>query len=172
MSSTRGKIFGIGLSKTGTNSLNEALRLLGFRSEHYFFDLDRIDQLDAATDTPIARAYKELDRKYPGSKFVLTVRDEGSWLASCRNQLSRPYKSKEVAELRLDLYGTTIFEESRFRHAYRRHRRDVKRHFRRRPEDLLLLDVCAGEGWEKLCPFLGRDIPEAPFPHLNAWDLG
>jgi hypothetical protein len=29
------------------------------------------------------------------------------------------------------------------------------------------LDICAGEGWEKLCPFLGLRQPNVPFPVAN-----
>lgn len=30
-----------------------------------------------------------------------------------------------------------------------------------------MLDVSRGEGYEKLCPFLGLDPPAMPFPHWN-----
>ena len=40
-------------------------------------------------------------------------------------------------------------------------------YFRERPKDLLVLNVCAGEGWEKLCPFLNKERPDVPFPYLN-----
>jgi hypothetical protein len=43
----------------------------------------------------------------------------------------------------------------------------VRQHFAQYPAQFL--DVCweKGDGWEKLCRFLGRDIPEGPFPHAN-----
>jgi hypothetical protein len=34
-------------------------------------------------------------------------------------------------------------------------------------ERLLVIDVCAGEGWGKLCPFLGRPAPRHLFPWEN-----
>ena len=41
-------------------------------------------------------------------------------------------------------------------------------YFRDRPDDLLTINVCAGEGWEVLCPFLGFDtIPVEAFPWVN-----
>ena len=167
-----GKIFGIGLSKTGTHSLTKALRILGYRTRHYFFDLDEIEELDAATDTPIARAYKELDRKYPGSRFVLTQRDLASWLDACRVHFASDADRAEKIALRLDVYGTRAFDERRFRSARRRHLRDVQRHFRDRPGDLLVLDICGGEGWEPLCRFLGRPVPDLPFPHVYSRTRG
>ncbi|HEX8335676.1 MAG TPA: sulfotransferase [Pyrinomonadaceae bacterium] len=32
---------------------------------------------------------------------------------------------------------------------------------------LLVMDITAGDGWEVLCPFLGVEIPDRPFPHEN-----
>jgi len=29
------------------------------------------------------------------------------------------------------------------------------------------MDMTQGDGWEKLCPFLGNAIPETPFPCMN-----
>ena len=40
-------------------------------------------------------------------------------------------------------------------------------HFKERPEALLVLRITEGDGWEKLCPFLGQKIPRMPFPHAN-----
>ena len=31
-----------------------------------------------------------------------------------------------------------------------------------------LLEWTAKDGWEPLCKFLGKDIPDQPFPHTNA----
>ena len=46
--------------------------------------------------------------------------------------------------------------------------RRVRAYFAGRPDDLLVLDVVGGEGWEKLCPFLGLEPPAEAFPHFNA----
>jgi hypothetical protein len=161
-------VFGIGLSRTGTVTLTRALQMLGLRARHFFLDLDRIDELDAAVDTPIVRAWPELDRRYPGSKFVLTRRDEAGWLDSCARHFPRITPTATTLRLRLDVYGTESFDAECFRAARRRHEREVETYFRRRPQDLLVMDICAGDGWERLCPFLGLPPPEGPFPHLNA----
>jgi hypothetical protein len=29
------------------------------------------------------------------------------------------------------------------------------------------MTLAAGDGWEKLCPFLGFPVPETPFPRAN-----
>lgn len=31
-----------------------------------------------------------------------------------------------------------------------------------------LLEWSADEGWEPLCKFLGKEVPDMPFPHANA----
>ena len=57
--------------------------------------------------------------------------------------------------------------ENRYIERHQQHITEVRRHFENRPEDLLELNLTAGEGWECLCPFLGRPIPPIPFPHAN-----
>jgi hypothetical protein len=70
------------------------------------------------------------------------------------------------------VYGSLQYNKDRFLYVYDTHVRNVKHYFRHRPEDLLVLDICGGDGWEKLCNFLGLSIPEARFPHANPWISG
>jgi hypothetical protein len=184
------KVFGIGLSRTGTRSLTAALHVLGFDTVHYPTDASTLQTLirgdarfpllehyDGITDITVAPYYEDLDRAYPGSKFILTVRDEESWLRSCANHWSgrSAYEPGEGEEhrihmeirrfLRAAVYASYEFDEARFLRAYRRHVDAVQRYFAGRPGDLLVLDICGGEGYEKLAPFLGVPIPHQPFPH-------
>jgi len=181
------KIFAIGLSKTATKSLTRALRILGYKAVHYGYtrkiiryqsgklriDFGKLDDYDAFTDIPIARIYKQLDARYPGSKFILTIRDMNSWLGSCKRKFKDwPHpelKNKESTryQLRLDVFGTVFFDKEKFKAAYNRHINDILNYFKRREKDLLILNICDGEGWEKLCSFLNKPIPKEPFPKLN-----
>ncbi len=176
------KIFGIGLSKTGTTSLARALEILGYRTRDCMgvtryqkgdlgsIDLEEIERYDAFTDTPVPSFYRELDQRYPGSRFILTVREEEPWLASCRKQFTPRHAEKHndaTRRLFEDLYGTDVFDEARFRAGYRRFVDGVLEYFSDRPDDLLVIDVTAGEGWEKLCAFLGKPEPDLPFPRAN-----
>jgi hypothetical protein len=68
---------------------------------------------------------------------------------------------------RLAAFGMVGFSADRFRYVYETHVRDVARYFQDRPRDLLVLDICAGESWDKLCPFLGRPVPATPFPRVQ-----
>jgi hypothetical protein len=47
------------------------------------------------------------------------------------------------------------------------HAAAVRAHFARRPQDLLIMDLEAGDGWDELCPFLGCAAPRRPFPVKN-----
>ena len=181
-----GKIFGIGLPKTGTSSLNRALEVLGYRSCHFphdpmtvaqlkagRYDLSILQQFDALTDVPVPAVFAQLDATWPDSKFILTIRDLDSWLESCR---TAPFNSPDelppegsVREFyRVLLYGTIAFQADRFAWVYDTHVRRVTEHFSGDSSGrLLVLDIVGGEGWEKLCPFLDVPVPEVPFPHAN-----
>jgi len=169
------KIFGIGLSRTGTTSLTLALARLGIHSYHFPRTREIIESVAAVTDSTVAAWYRDLDALYPGSKFILTLRNLEDWLDSCE-ALWRQYPDgfdPFITDIHQSLYGRKSFERAAFAAAYDRHRDSVLEHFAGRERDLLLLDVCAGEGWEKLCPFLGFDIPLDDFPRRNVRaDLG
>ncbi len=167
------KVFGIGLSKTGTTSLNDALSLLGIPSIHLPRSIEQVEEYDGATDTPIALAYKELDLKYPGSKFVLTIRESDSWLNSHqahKKQLAKIFDeqiSKWIQDLETQCYGQWEYDPALWLTAYDRHLQSVLEYFQGRESDLLILNICQGQGWKELCTFLGCSIPNSPFPHQN-----
>ena len=166
------KIFGIGFSRTGTTSLTKALRLLGFDTVHFPKDIDEILAHEAATDMPVAGLYRELDRAFPHSKFILTVRDRESWLRSCERHWRRHADYFASEPTLLDLYerllGSATFDATSFAEAAERHEHEVRAHFADRPGQLLVMNPVAGDGWEVLCPFLGRRVPRLPFPSTNA----
>jgi hypothetical protein len=181
--STSPKILGIGLSKTGTTSLFAALHRLGYRSatnRHlqrvglagWFvgdFSPDYLAEWDAITDLPIGTYFHDLDRRYPGSKFILTTRDIDTWLDSARRQWLRRPPPQEGFKLRVRLatYGITGFDAERFRFVFQAHERNVRQYFRDRPGDLMVMNLAAGDGWPELCRFLGRPVPDEPFPNVQ-----
>jgi 3'(2'), 5'-bisphosphate nucleotidase len=67
----------------------------------------------------------------------------------------------------LDLYGTDVFDAEKFSRGYETFVNRVYQYFNSRQSDLLVIDIAGGEGWEKLCPFLGAAIPDTPFPKAN-----
>ena len=124
--------------------------------------------------------YAQLDQAYPGSKFILTVPDKESWLRSCQNHwYNRPaFKETDDPAMRIHLrvrallraavYGCYTFVPERFSWVYDQHVRNVQEYFRDRPDDLLVLNICNGDGFDKLAEFLGRPTPNEPFPHKGA----
>lgn len=165
------KIFGIGLSKTGTTSLARALKMLGYKTYHFPKDLEgALEHYQALTDTPIARAYKDLDQQYPNSKFILTIRDVESWLKSMKAHFATyPRETREgwILELRRDLYHSENFDPALMKDAFLQHNESVRSHFKTRPRDLLIINIIEGKGWELLCPFLSKSIPDTLFPTIN-----
>ena len=186
----RRKVLGVGLGRTGTASLAAALDRLGIPSRHHVtYD----GGLDGASREAACRAvleryqgiangtalpFRRLDRVYPGSKFVLTVREEDGWLTSKRRYAERelakwdsysPEHRARKRALREEIYGSFEFDPVRWLAAYRERCQSVRRHFARRPDDLLVLDIPGGDGWEPLCSFLGAEVPDEAFPRRNTW---
>ena len=175
----RTKIFGVGLSRTGTYSLNGALEVLGFKSMHFPHSYDPLDgEVDAMTDIPVACDFEMLDKKYPHSKFILTTRRLQDWLPSMKWLIGNNYYlptsdgkpipiTPVIERTCTTLYGTTTYDEPLLTEAYRRHHAKVLNYFKERKKDLLVMDLPGGDGWKKLCPFLGKEIPDAEFPHRH-----
>ena len=180
-----GKIFGIGFQKTGTASLAQALRLLGFEVAHGIvingpkgvtieppvttekilpLALARAREVDAVCDNPFPLLYRELDAAFPGAKFILTTRETHDWLKS----MQRHFGERESDAMRW-IYGVSRPKghEAHCMRIYDNHNRAVRAYFAHRPNDLLQMDFGTGEGWKRLCAFLDRPIPSAAFPHDN-----
>ena len=101
------KVFAIGLNKTGTTSLHLAFEQLGLRSFHWGGrrayhavlhaqrDGERLllpvgEGYDAYSDVETLSVRFDLaDLQYPGSRFVLTVRDVDDWVESRRRHAER-----------------------------------------------------------------------------------
>jgi hypothetical protein len=176
------KIFCIGLNKTGTISLHQALTTLGFSSLHWGGPpsrqaverairegtplLEYLGDYDAYSDIQrLSVNFDVLDQQYPGSKFVLTTRDVDEWLDSRRRHVLRNRERKQQG----DYEGTFLeIEPDRWRQQFVEHHARVEEYFRGR-DDLLVMRVTAGDGYEKLCPFLGVPLRHEPFPwsHKN-----
>lgn len=191
-----GKIFGIGFPKTATSSLSQALALLDYRSVHDPYDIlprffpdelkdfrynpEILDDNDAFAGV-VCLVFRELDQAYPGSRFILTIRDEQQWLTSLRGHLyPRARATRMDGEIPLQpfvrsrmFHGDLWFIEKHagdYLASYQRFNQEVRDYFQGR-DDLLVMNIEAGDGWDKLCGFLGCSIPEKPFPWKNRRSL-
>jgi hypothetical protein len=181
------KVFCIGFHKTGTSSLATAFQMMGYRvcrrlgilqdliPDKNLIELIRnhqspeilevIKPYDAFCDNPWPLFYKEIDAFYPGSKFILTIREENSWLRS----VLQYFKTTET-EIREIIYGeaSPIDNEEIYLKRYRKHNEGVLEYFKNRPEDLLIIDIEKEvDQWTRLCHFLGKEVPNQEFPHRN-----
>jgi hypothetical protein len=161
------KIFGIGLTRTGTTSLTEALKLLGYSAVHCPMSYEEIETHEVSTDTAVAARFEFLDLLYPGSKFILTFRDLDSWIESAAFLRRSDKDPIWQLETRAKLWGSLVFDKEKFIEGYHKHHSKVLHHFRNRPNDFLILDLKATEKFKKLCSFLDKPIPSADYPHLN-----
>jgi hypothetical protein len=180
-----GRVFGVGLNKTGTSSLKEAFVRLGMlpvTSERLAHRaglteaiLERSDYEPALRyarlyrcfeDRPwnVWQMYRRLDERFPESSFVLTVRDPRSWWRSTHRWITvvKPWMAERY---RLHLRAETL-SESAMVEGYLRYNREVVDYFAGR-DDLLVLDLEAGQGWPELCRHLGCEAPLESFPHQN-----
>ncbi|KAL0084758.1 P-loop containing nucleoside triphosphate hydrolase protein [Phycomyces blakesleeanus] len=201
------KIIGAGFGRTGTNSLRLALETLGYRTHHMIKALSDITQdplvwerafndpenhpdewesvygnYDAAIDWPTVTHYKELMKKYPDAKIILTTRSAESWYKSMNNTIFMKMHSNYVEELpehprlflksqqKIMLNGYLKDDLSKSHNKeelcrmFEEHNEEVKRLVP--PEKLLVLEL--GEGWDRLCEFLGVSVPGTPYPNTNS----
>lgn len=181
------KVFVIGLSRTGTSSMDAALGRLGFSHLHWINDLT-LDLIrpadlflfDAFSDIGIAADFEGLAHRFPNARFVMTTRPLESWEVSVRRHFARNARVVQPSEL----IGTPLartfggmkgwIESSVYGHydsweaAYQAHHARVEEFFSgSRADRLLRFDATAGDGWTSLCSFLDRPIPDVAYPHTN-----
>ena len=146
---------------------------------------------EATVDWPACSFYEELIERNPDAKVLLSVRDPERWYESTRNTIYKlgklsngsPFSRLGFALLSRLAFGNfktgqaPMAEEiiwqgtfnGRFEdkhHAigvFDRHTEDVRR---RVPQERLLVYEVK-QGWGPLCEFLGVEVPDKPFPHLN-----
>lgn len=181
------KVFGIGLPKTGTTSLGYCFRRFGFK--HRTFDMDlavlvkrnelapvfaEAEKFETFEDWPWFAIYRELDQRFPRSKFVLTTRkDTATYVKSLQGHHEREgIRSEDFVKPHWwdEVFGVEPrewdYEFSARR--YERHNREVLEYFGDRiGKDLIVVCWEQGDGWAELSRFLGKKCPDEPFPHLR-----
>lgn len=185
------RVFGIGMHKTATTSLHTALKKLGVDSGHWnnpgwakkiWQEMNQqgrsvtLEKYYAVCDLPITILFKQLDAAYPGSKFILTVKDEQKWLHDVKDHWGYDTNVHRATwdtdwfthKLHNILYGRKDFDAEVFLTRYRAHNAEVKEYFKDRPNDLLVMNMDQGAGWKELCPFLNCPAPNDPYPRIES----
>lgn len=145
-------------------------------------DWDKLYEFyDAAVDWPTVDFYKELHQKYPDMKIILTVRSPESWYESVKSALHYSFTkprnivpgSRREAFFKMctvipfdGLLGDPkhFDDKEMIIKLFNDHNEEVKRVIP--ASHLYVMEL--GSGWEGLCKFLGKDIPNEPYPRTNS----
>lgn len=166
------KVFAIGFNKTGTTSIHQLFKTHGYRASHarewrntrhpsIFMKYDAFS--DGVPDD-----FRRLDKQYPGSKFILNVRDLDTWIDSRINYIHR--KFPRGLELWDPFSDWNIFNSSLMEWVLQRNRyhAQVLQHFITRPEYLITINyVRDPQAADKISRFIGQSTSSEK-PHINA----
>ena len=190
------KIVGSGLGRTGTKSMQTALGMLGFGPCHHMVevfmhpesmtlwvdagegrpDWDLIfKDYQSMVDYPGAAYWRQLADHYPDAKVLHTVRDPDKWFESTQatifSPMNRPSTTGSSDDMRVRFFNSFMApmrehldDRAWMTDHFRRHTEEVKAAIA--PERLLIYEV--GEGWDRLCKFLGVPVPDEPYPSENS----
>ncbi len=135
-----------------------------------------LPSFQATVDFPACVYYQELMREFPDAKVILTVRDPQRWFDSFLTLqettdsfrrfrfIPRARRFIDFTDLLLgNVFHGTPRDRERCIEVFDRHNGEVQATV---PADRLLV-FQVQDGWEPLCKFLGREVPDVPFPHLN-----
>jgi hypothetical protein len=139
-------IYGVGLPRTATRSLEEALNLLGFSGSHFCIltggESHRKSHHNFRIDNSLYEIFEALENFEINTQdlYILTDRDLESWKESIKKW---PYSGPPLDEYKKRMIGK----------------------FKNYPNNFLIFNV--KEGWEPLCNFLGEEVPTKSFPKIN-----
>jgi hypothetical protein len=136
---------------------------------------------EATVDWPACNFYEEFLHRYPDAKVILTVRDPERWYESARQTI---YYIRHAFPTWLELLVPRMRVFSRMldrviwdgtfhgKFEDKAYAIEVFNRFNERVQRVVpaerLLVFQIQDGWEPLCAFLGRPVPEGqPFPHRN-----
>ena len=190
------KIFVFGYNKTGTMSLEKALTILGYKVFHtrggllknnmYVFQynlhmqryiLNGIDCYDCYLDYPIYEptVFSHIVHEYPDAKYISLTRNLDDYVEAVLEDKIKRLKQgsfdnwnwlgvgdEEVFKNYPDYQKQWIKGRTEFKHDS-----NISLLFKNNI-NYLNMNICDnGDGWEKLCKFLDKEVPNADFPHNN-----
>lgn len=193
-------LIGAGYGRTGTLSLKSALETLGYNKCHHMIEVIRnpgesekwlqaidaktvnweslLEGYEATVDWPACHFYQELADYYPKAKVLLSIRDPLEWFESMsattlgvirkKMQASNAGQPKNLGtELVVNAaFGGEIDDAEHAIRMFNQHTKEVVDTID--PDRLLIYNV--REGWEPLCQFLDKPVPDAAFPRVNSRD--
>ena len=185
------QVIGTGFGRTGTDSMREALTILGFGPCHHMVEVMGHAEQKAGwralaagaapdwpalfsgycscVDWPSAHYWRELIIAYPGARVILTWRDPASWWDSFAKTVaagimgSTDPESLGIRLIRDQAFGGRLDDRD---HAIAVYEANVAAVRATVPPDRLLVHSL-GDGWGPLCAHLGVPVPDVPYPQRN-----
>lgn len=189
------KVIGTGFGRTGTDSMREALTILGFGPCHHMFEVNAnavqkarwramvaggekdweslFEGYTACVDWPSAHYWRELTALYPEARVILTWRSPESWWKSVSETLLKvDGPGSDPASLGRALIAAQVFggRMTERDHAIAVYKAHVEAVMTEVPPGRLLVHRI-GDGWPALCAHLGVPVPDQPYPRANATDV-
>ena len=170
-STSQKKVFAVGFNKTATSSIHDLFKTLGLKSFHgpkwrACDDLQLLKSYDCFSDG-IPKDLPKLDRLFPGSKFILQVRDLDSWIYSRlshieRNKATGNYNAGDKWDNSENAIKSWITGRN-FHHLH------VLSYFEKRPLDLLVINFIRDESAaKKIADFIGlKGNLQKPMKNVN-----
>ena len=185
-------VIGAGFGRTGTESMKLALETLGLGPCHHMKEVlanprqtalwraaargggtdwdEAFAGYASAVDWPAAYFWRQLSAYYPDAKVLLTVRSAESWYESMSNTILKVLESStdpDSVGLRMigeGVFGGRLDDRAHAIAVYKKNTADVQAAIPRQR----LLTYHLGDGWQPLCRFLDKPIPDSAFPRTNS----
>jgi sulfotransferase family protein len=140
---------------------------------------------ESTIDWPACTFWREHHETWPDIPVLLNTRDREAWYKSCLNSIHEAKEAALRGELTPSEDSNAVNPETIgminkliWQGTFEGNFMDKEFAFKKLdehydavratvPKDQLLEYDCTKEGWEPLCAFLGVDVPDEPFPHLN-----
>jgi len=200
------KYFCIGRNKTGTTSLKKAFENLKFivgdqitaeeLYDNYFFNnefdpiIEYCKTAEVFQDVPFSyyKTLEYVDKAFPGSKFILTIRDDANqWYKSLTKFHAKGFGKngriptvddlENASYVRKGFMLNTIkahetskedpYNEEIMCNHYNEHNESVLKYFKDRPEDLLVINLSDKDAYQNFIEFIGVDSTYTDFPWEN-----
>ncbi|BCG95537.1 sulfotransferase family protein [Mesorhizobium sp. 131-2-1] len=185
------RVIGTGFGRTGTDSMREALTILGFGPCHHMSEVMAKEEqkrlwralakgaapdwnalfsgYNSCMDWPSAHYWPELIKAYPDARVILTWRSPESWWESFEKTILAGIGQIEDQDaLGLTLIASQVFagQPHDRAHAIAVYEANVAAVMATVPRERLLVHRL-GDGWEPLCAHLGVPVPDEAYPNRN-----
>ncbi|KUM25095.1 hypothetical protein AU467_27370 [Mesorhizobium loti] len=185
------RVIGTGFGRTGTDSMREALTMLGFGPCHHMSEVSAHEEqkrlwralakgaapdwnrlfagYKSCVDWPSAHYWRQLIEAYPQARVILTWRSPESWWESfAKTILPAIADSRDQESLGISLVSKQVFDGRPHdrAHVLAIYEANVEAVLNTVPAERLLIHKL-GDGWEPLCAHLGVPVPAEPYPNRN-----